>query len=236
MTKRKPTNFTPLVPANPRTAVPPATYVRPTPATPAKSSKGGWLVLGAAVVLLFAIGRCSPTQTDTASASDEASSGNVQQAIVAAVQAQSPPPVEALSLKAVGRGLSHIRLAEREGAAGEMIYSQNCYDALGRTFSWSKLDACGAFDAEAALSMEADETAGVGVETAWFQSEAAAGRFLKAATAAGEPSDEADTRWSALQARVSRKHRAPTSTSPATPAAEPIDRPEGEETFGNATV
>jgi hypothetical protein len=206
-------------------------------AQPAKSRAGGWLGLAAIIALLFAIGRCS-SGGGVGSAADEAAAGNAQQAIVTAVQAQNPPPVQALSRKAVGRGLSHVPLALREGLAGEMIYSQNCYDALGRKFSWAKLDACGAFDAEAALALEEAEGADAGAEASWFQSEAAAGRFLKAATAAGEATDEADTRWSDLQTRVSRKHKAkmPAPAPSAAPSIEPDDGLEGGEALGNVDV
>jgi hypothetical protein len=118
-----------------------------------------------------------------------------------------------------------------------MIYSQNCYDALGRKFTWSKLDACGAFDAEAVLAVGEDETTEGGAETAWFQSETAAGRFLKAAIAAGEPADEADARWSDLQARVAFKHEVrvpPPVSSPSPRSIEPVEQPAEQDEIENA--
>lgn len=89
-----------------------------------------------------------------------------------------------------------------EGLPGEMIYSQNCYDALSRQFSWPKLDACGAFDMRAVQALGDDEATGNEKEVEWFQSETAAGRYLKAAVSAGEDADEADVRLSDLQGRI----------------------------------
>jgi hypothetical protein len=105
--------------------------------------------------------------------------------------------------------MSHLRqVAKAEGLAGEMIYSQNCYDALSRHFTWSKLDQCGAFDAGAAQSLGDGAATGYDKEVAWFQSETSAGRYLKATTAAGEAADKADTRLNDLQTKVTAGHPA----------------------------
>lgn len=186
-------------------------------------------------LLLLAIARCSPSGGGP-DAEVGAAAVNAQTAIVAAVDAQSPPAPRKLSRTAVSQGLRHVPLARREGPAGEMIYSQNCYNALGRKFSWSKLDACGAFDAEAALAVEdAEGASDQPTEAAWFQSEAAAGRFLKAAVAAGQRADEADVRWSDLQAKVASRHR-PARLRPDTPPDPPADEApiETDDVLGNA--
>jgi hypothetical protein len=85
-----------------------------------------------------------------------------------------------------------------------MVYSQNCYDALGRAFTWRKLDRCGGFDMLAVRAID-DAAAPPAGERDYFQSEAAAGRYLAAATSAGEPAEEADLRLSQLQARTARE-------------------------------
>jgi hypothetical protein len=89
-----------------------------------------------------------------------------------------------------------------EGFSGAMIYSQNCYDGLAHSFTWAKLDTCGAFDMLAVRSIADAATTSLVNEAGYFQSEAAAGRYISAATAAGAPADGADTRLSALQTRV----------------------------------
>jgi hypothetical protein len=127
--------------------------------------------------------------------------GNVSNAIAA----QPPPPPQPLSAPAVTRGTTHLRAAvTAEGFSGAMIYSQNCYDALAHQFTWAKLDTCGGFDMLAVRSIAEADTANLANEAGYFQSEAAAGRYLAAATAAGEPAREADMRLSDLQTRVRR--------------------------------
>lgn len=122
----------------------------------------------------------------------------------ASIAAQSPPPPPAaLDAASVSRGVAHMRLASgAEGFSGAMIYSQNCYDALGRQFSWAQLDRCGAFDVIAARSIDAAEPADLTTENDYFQSEAVAGRYLAAATGAGQEAGAADTRLADLQRRV----------------------------------
>jgi hypothetical protein len=60
--------------------------------------------------------------------------------------------------------------------------------------------------------------------------------FSEAATAAGEPTDEADTQWSDLQTRVSTKHKGKLPTPATTPAADSADEPDGDETLDNVAV
>jgi hypothetical protein len=147
--------------------------------------------------------------------------------ISAGVAAQTPPSVQPLKAASVTRGIAHFKLAYRaEGFPGAMIYSQNCYDSLTHKFSWAKLDTCGAFDMLAARAILESES-GSGSETDYFQSEAAAGRFLAAATGGGEESSEADTRLSQLQDKAAKTP----SPLPAKVAAEPAppDRNSGDE-------
>jgi len=90
-----------------------------------------------------------------------------------------------------------------EGPSGAMIYSQNCYEALTHTFSWKRVDTCGAADALTAQRLD-DATDALPSETAYFESEAVAGRYLAAVTGAGEEAEKADVRLEALQALVGK--------------------------------
>jgi hypothetical protein len=98
-------------------------------------------------------------------------------------------------------GLRHFASSkEAGGVQGMMIYSQNCHEALGREFTWAKLDRCGAFDQRASLEL-ADE---IGAEATYFEQETVAGRYLAAAVKAGEPAEQADLRLASLQARINK--------------------------------
>lgn len=165
-------------------------------------------VAGAFIVgLALMINKCSGPSSTTPNVAELAT--QAPEVISTAVATATIPPVAPLSSAATRKGTKHVRLIAVEGLAGEMIYSQNCYDALTRNFSWAKLDTCGAFDIAAAdLAAEA-ETSGSIAENAWFQSETAAERYLKAATSAGEAPEEADVRLGDLQAAVSRLRPSP---------------------------
>lgn len=158
-----------------------------------------WAGVGV-IALLAVIGQCSSSNT-AGSAATEASN-TAQAAISDAIATQAPPPVLALKGSSVKGGEANLKKAAVEGLPGEMIYSQNCYDALGRHFSWNKLDICGAFDMGAVRDLGDSDATGFDKETAWFENETAAGRYLKAAVAAGETEESADQRLSDLQARI----------------------------------
>lgn len=195
--------------------------VEKAPPPPSGSGKTLWVVAAIALVAVIAVNQ-RPSTTSGALVDNEAMKagmGNAQQALVSAVAAQAPPPKQALSDVAVKRGMSRVATTGREGAAGRMVYSQNCYDALGRSFSWHKLDECGGFDAEATLATT-DDTAAAATESAWFEAETSAGRYLKAATAAGLEATDADQRLARLQTLVARKHPGPSDTAPATQPAD----------------
>lgn len=167
------------------------------------------------VLVVSGLGNCSSSNNGANSAAANFLDENVS----AGIAAQTPPPPQPLSAVGVSRGMAHLRLAAAaEGFAGAMVYSQNCYDALGHQFTWAKLDTCGAFDMLAVRSMANADTSALTSEIAYFQSETAAGRYLAAATGAGEPAAEADGRLSQLQARAAR---ARTAGPRPTPVAEP---------------
>lgn len=181
-----------------------------------KPNNGGCFAVAAIVGVVLLIARCSSSTTaPTAPPPAAEMVGNAQEALVSAVSAQTPPPVKPLSSKDVRRGDTRMAIAAREDLAGEMIYSQNCYDVVGRGFSWGKLDECGGFDAAASLALGDEVPPGAGKEVAWFESEAGAGRYLKAATAAGLDADAADQRFAALQSIVAARHKAKDVAPPA---------------------
>jgi hypothetical protein len=125
----------------------------------------------------------------------------------------APPPVEALSRASVTKGTSHYRAATgAEGLLGARIYSENCFAALSRSFSWAKLDQCGAFDSSAARGAEDfDIPAGV---LDYFGSENAATRYLRAAIGSGAAPGAADERYSSLASTTPRPRQMQATAPP----------------------
>ena len=188
------------------------------------------VIIAGLIVVALSVGKCS--STTTGNTSDASASNMAAGNINTAVAAQGPPPVQPLSETAVKQGVVQLRLAEKaESLSGAMVYSQNCYDALVHQFSWSKLDACGAADMLAVRTVPEVDVTGLDSEAKYFDSEAAAGRYLAAATGAGEAADEADRRLSQLQARVGR---APLPVR--RPVATPDDELMGNGTDGNVVI
>jgi hypothetical protein len=130
------------------------------------------------------------------------------------------------------RGHAHFRLVTQiEGLTGARIYSENCYAALARNFSWNKLDQCGAADLAAsrlAASAFSDASA---PDLSHFEPETAAARYLSAATGAGASAEVADQRLSALQRLVERRQverstkAAPANEEIASEEEPPIEEP-----------
>jgi hypothetical protein len=201
--------------------------VRPEPVTkPTDNEKSLWLVIGGVVGFVLLVSYCSgdsgPSNVAEIMNTSNAEMGN-------AIAAQEPSPVEPLNAAGIRQGVAHLRLAfSAEGFSGAMIYSQNCFDALTRDFSWSKLDQCGAADmlvSRSIDSVDATERAG---EAAYFESEAAAGRYLAAATGAGEPAAQADTRLNDLQAKVAGMRALVAVASPDSEASPKVEESEGD--------
>ena len=173
------------------------------------------IILGVIVIAILGIGKCSGGTTSNTMVNELAA---INANMSSAIAAQTPSPPEPLSAASVTRGIGHLRLAVGvEGFSGAMIYSQNCYDALTHEFSWAKLDACGAFDMLAVRSMPEADTGDLASEVTYFESETAAGRYLAAATGAGEAAPEADQRLSQLQARIARTRTAGRTPPPPAP-------------------
>lgn len=174
----------------------------PAPKNAGKTDNTGCVILGVAIlsIALVALGQCSSKSTGNVS---ESAAAQVTQNLSSAVAAQTPSPVQPLSRQRVKEGLANYRMVyQAEGLIGAKVFSQNCYDALSKSFSWGKLDLCGAFDAATATAVSDDDATAHADEASFFDPEVAAQRYLAAATGAGEQADEADNRWSAVQARL----------------------------------
>lgn len=196
--------------------------------TAEKKSDAGCLVWAAAIgtpLLLISMCSSSKSTSDADTAPQAATSLNSTADV--AVTPEAPKPVEPFSPGEARKGLSEFRLVySAERLSGAMIYSQNCYDALTREFSWSKLDRCGAADMAAVNALMKADTEGLTSEVAYFDSETAAQRYLTAAIKAGEPAEEADQRLSALQSRVPAQAAPAEETAPVPVAP---DEEEGDE-------
>lgn len=189
-----------------------------------------WLIafIGAAVVA-GNLSKCSSGSNRTPA--QVADSDPAIRTLRSAVAAQSPPPVQPLSGAGVKVGSSDMGQAvAAEGLSGAMIYSQNCFDDLSRSFSWRHLDTCGAADLMAVRSVPEGDAAGLEKEIAYFQSEVAAARYLGAATGAGEPAESADGRLAKMQERLPAPRRS--ATAAVTDEAAPATGDEG--LVGNA--
>lgn len=166
----------------------------------------GW-ALGALglVAMIGLVAQCGKVASSNMSNPASASYNQMADAIGNSISAQDKAPPEPLSQASIRAGAADYRVAiAAENLSGAMIYSQNCYDALAGQFSWSQLDRCGAFDMMTVKLMPEDAESGMDKETAYFDDETAAERYLKAATSAGEPADGADARLAGLQARTAR--------------------------------
>lgn len=189
---------------------------RPSP----NDARNAWLLIGGLAITAVLIGSMT-SRPDASSRPERMVDTNMS----ASIAAQNPPPAPAaLDQSSIRSGVAHLRIAfEAEGFSGAMIYSQNCYDALGRQFSWTQLDRCGAFDVLAARSIETAEPGDLATETDYFQSEAVAGRYLAAATGAGQEPSAADNRLANLQDRVGGQRMVGVATTAEASNAIPAD-------------
>lgn len=184
---------------------PPASRPNPATGTGGPEKYSGCAVIALIALAIFGISKCVPTFAPTTDNIAATATTNAQQAISASITSQTVPPVIPFSKSSATKGVARQKLAfSKEGLAGEMIFSQNCYDALSHAFAWHKLDECGAADLAAVGALGDADTTDDDKEAAWFESEAAAGRYLRAATAAGLDADTADARLSKLQETVRR--------------------------------
>jgi hypothetical protein len=154
------------------------------------TSHPGCIVAAVMVGLLIVVSTCSTEKSKTARSF---TSPTLSQQIDA-MELPTPAPIPEFDIAAVGASSGQFaKVTKAEGMSGAMIFSQNCYDALSRSFSWSKLDVCGAFDRLAVDAIDTADTQGLAAETEYFGSEAAAGRYLTVAVKAGEDAGKTST-------------------------------------------
>lgn len=178
-------------------------------AASSNNAANGCMAIGAVVGLLLLVSMCSATKEKTTTSFSSPTLSNQ-------VDSMSPPaaaPITPLNGASSRKGGEHLQaVIAAQGLSGAMIYSQNCYDALVRSFSWPKLDQCGGFDIAAVEAAQGVDTEGLAAELEYFGSEAAAGRYLAVATKAGQSETEADERLELLQKRM--KGLSPTTPKP----------------------
>lgn len=197
-----------------------------------KTGMSGWVAAAIVLGLLLAIGMCASPSTNKTAQSFASPTLTNQ---IETMPVPAAAPVAALSSASIRKGRQHLTMVlGAEGLSGAMIYSQNCYDALSRDFSWARLDLCGGFDMLAVASVEAAATEGLISEVEYFGSEAAAGRYLALATKGGQEAGEADLRLEALQARAKGLVPRPTP-SPSLDLDEEL-APDGEPAVDNVIV
>ncbi|MBB5986597.1 hypothetical protein [Sphingobium lignivorans] len=160
---------------------------------------GAWLGLGAIVIILFAAASQCSTETQTPA---QLAAAEFAQNTSQGIAAQTADPIEPMNRASLRQGLADMRAAiKAEGISGAMIYSQNCYEGLSRKFTWVRMDVCGAADMLAVQAVDVADSIRLS-EIGYFESEVAAGRYLAAATSAGQDASEADQRLEKLKAQT----------------------------------
>jgi hypothetical protein len=178
---------------------------------PKSGSSGWWIVLGI-IGLVALVGMCSSDDKTTQSFASQSLGDQIQ-----AMPSPTATAIAALDVPSVRQAKRHLdAVIDAEGLSGAMIYSQNCYDALSRAFSWAKLDQCGGFDLLAVMTVDTTPVEGLDTEAEYFGSEAAAGRYLALAIKGGEEPGKADLRFSELQ-REARKLAPPAAVETSAP-------------------
>ena len=200
-----------------------------------QNNLGCWLVIGVAILIVL-LSQCTKTDPPSPTAKGAVSDHPF------AIQSPAPKP-QALSTRSAREGIAHFRKVASTSLEGSArLYSLNCYAGLEKAFTWSSLDRCGSFD-EIAVQI-ADRGTGyfTAEERSYFGPEAAAQRYLTAATTAGLSGEEADLRFEKLQAidrhakglpLIGARHNQPVASSPAaTPEPSDPARVEGDELDG----
>lgn len=192
-----------------------------------ESSVFGYVIMGLIVVLFVGASSCSKGDDQSSSWATDGNYEQTAENLEAATEATAPLPMDP---SAVRRGASQLKLiASLDLPGSSQIFSQNCYDALAKAFDWHQLDRCGGFDALAVRWTEQSATVGES-ELEYFQSEAAATRYLTIATTNGLAGSEADIRWSNLES-AARKLPIPKRTFAANASVDESPSEESGETY-----
>lgn len=169
-------------------------------------SNPGCFVLVAIAVIVVLVSQCDGKKSsEVAALPSEASRASID----ATATPTGPPPVteQAQSDLKAGRKAFGKALAVDDATAA-MVFSKNCYAALGDAFTWAKLDQCGSFDATAAQNVLSEEMTGDQAELYYFDGEAAAQRFLSTGINHGADADTMDARWEGISAFARRTSEA----------------------------
>lgn len=166
---------------------------------PAQSTKSGstpWIWLAAIVGGVVLLAQCDGKSNNSPSAPLTVS--NVPMPTDAAPTPSDPPVTEiATADLKLGRA-AFSKVTAISDPASATIYSKNCYAALDESFSWAKLDRCGEFDAIIAEHAMADQYSGSASDLVYFESEAAAQRYLTAGNSHGGVATLMDVRWNTV--------------------------------------
>jgi hypothetical protein len=172
--------------------------------------QSNWQGIAAVIGVILLIGYCAGRRPASTSSDYQSSTTPMGATTSGNMAAPAQVQYEELRPGSVQRGQAHLRLAsQNEGLTGARIYSENCYAALTRSFSWARLDQCGAADLAAARLAASAPPAASAADIAHFEPETAAGRYLRAATGAGATAEVADQRLSALQGLLVRQTAGP---------------------------
>lgn len=165
-----------------------------------ESNTGCWLFAGLVAVVLT-LSYCNKKE--------EPSQPVMEAADVSMPVLPPEPVIDELSPDEVSTGFDHFAtVAGAMVSGGAQIYSTNCFAALTKSFAWSMLDRCGAFD-QAAVRIAGSNSGYFGdSELSYFEPETAAGRYLSATINGGLGSDAADLRLLELQ-RIAGKLNLP---------------------------
>jgi hypothetical protein len=118
-------------------------------------------------------------------------------------EAEQASPAE-LDAQAMNKGARQFKMVAKLNLPGSsLIFSQNCYDSLDKSFDWKQLDRCGGFDELAARWAEESDQP-TSEELTYFGREQAATRYLAAATTHGLETSDADKRWERIGSAVAK--------------------------------
>jgi len=184
--------------------------------------------IGIALLVWFA-NSGSSNSSASSNSSDPTATANLEEPEVAV----ATPPLP-LDPGAALHGTAQFKMVAAEHVPGSSeIFSRNCYEALGKPFNWHQLDRCGGYDALAVRWTEMNEDTAGGDDLSYFQSEAAATRYTKAAIAGGLKAEGADHRWSTIQ-KIAAKSRLAVPKPPPEALAQPDGNNEQNPSDDNA--
>lgn len=156
-------------------------------------SNPGCFILGAIAVVVVLVSQCDGRKSSEGAALP-AEAGTAL--IEATATPTGPPPLTEQTQSDLKAGHTAFGKALAvDDATAALVFSKNCYAALGDAFTWPKLDQCGSFDAAAAANVLSEGLRGDQGELDYFDGEVAAQRFLSSGISHGADADTMDARW-----------------------------------------